>query len=192
MIVYIDRQHAGKPNRTRDLGASRDLNGDGRITASEMEAIWTARIGIELEINLRDHGVEVMPISDGTYAARHQRVNQYHENHPGPGIYLALHLNAGGGDYGAWFHDYRSRGGAKLAGCISASCGPVLGIPQKVIPASPDDWTKNAWNTIKGVGRPISICCEPFFIDTHVNLLSKPGISKLAQAIAQGILTWNQ
>ena len=192
MIVYIDRQHAGKPHKNRDLGASRDLDGDGRITAAEQEAIWTARIGIELEINLRDRGIEVLPISDGTYAARHKRVNEYHKNHPGPGVYLAMHLNAGGGDYGAWFYDYRSTKGVDLANCLGSHCGPVLGIPQKSIAAQPEGWTSNAWNTIKGVNRPVSICCEPIFIDSHARLLSISGISKIARSMAEGIISWNQ
>ena len=68
MIVFIDRQHSGKPNKINDRGASRDVNGDGKITAEEKEAIWTARISIELEIALLDMGINVMPISDGTYS----------------------------------------------------------------------------------------------------------------------------
>lgn len=191
MIVYIDRQHAGKPNNLRDLGASRDLDGDGQITTAEKEAIWTARIAIELEIRLRDMGIEVMPLSDGSYSSRHARVNQYQADHPGPSVYLAMHLNAGGGDYGAWFYDHRSSQGPQLANSICSSIGPLLGIPQKAIPAQPDNWTKNAFYTIRNVETPIAICCEPIFIDTHARLLSISGISKIAQGIAEGIKKWN-
>lgn len=192
MIVYIDRQHAGKPNSLRDLGASRDLDGDGRITAAEQEAIWTARIAIELEIHLRDRGIEVMPISDGIYSARHKRVNAYQAHHPGPSVYLAMHLNAGGGDYGAWFYDHRSSQGAELADSLCSALGPIIEIPQKAIAAQRSDWTKNAFNTIRGVGAPVAICCEPFFIDTHARLLSIGGISKVARGMAEGIIGWNQ
>lgn len=191
MIVFIDRQHAGKPNNTRDLGASRDLDGDGQITAAEAEAIWTARIGIELEILLRDHGIEVMPISDGSYSARHARVNSYMESHPGPAVYLAMHLNAGGGNYGAMFYDHRSTQGPSLAAAICAELGTALDIQTKSIAASPDDWTSNAFYTIRNVKRPVAICCEPIFIDTHSQFLSIKGISKIAQAMAQGIIKWN-
>ena len=115
MIVFIDRQHAGKPSKINDRGASRDINGDGEITAEELEAIWTARIAINLEIRLLDMGISVMPISDGTYSKRHERVNQYADMHPGPWVYLAMHLNSGGGNYGSYFYDYRSTKGQQLA-----------------------------------------------------------------------------
>ena len=50
MIVFIDRQHSGKPSKINDRGASKDINGDGEITAEELEAIWTGRLEIELEV----------------------------------------------------------------------------------------------------------------------------------------------
>ena len=115
MIVFIDRQHAGKPNKVSDRGASRDVDGDGVISADEREAIWTGRLSIELEILLIDMGIKVMPLSDGRYVDRHQRVNAYSNMIEGPWIYLAMHLNAGGGQYGSFFFDHRSSKGAGLA-----------------------------------------------------------------------------
>ena len=74
MIVFIDRQHAGKPDRLNDRGAIVDVDGDN---VPDMEAILTARIAIQLEQYLMLHGHMVMPISDGTYKQRHERVNEY-------------------------------------------------------------------------------------------------------------------
>lgn len=192
MIVFIDRQHAGKPNKINDRGAGRDLDGDRTITAEESEAIWTARLAIEIEIQLLDKNVSVMPLSDGKYSDRHNRVNQYAEMHPGPWVYLALHLNSGGGDYGAFFYDYRSTKGQQLATMMSHRLREHVGLldTAKAIKSQPEGWTKNAFYTISKVGRPVALCCEPFFMDTHQGLLSVSGISSVATAIVLGLLDW--
>lgn len=195
MIIYIDRQHAGKPKKIKDRGASSDLNQDGQISNDELEAIWTARIGIELEIILLDMGYDVFPISDGNYSDRHKRVNQYSKIYPSSKqIYLAMHLNAGGGDYGAFFHYYGSVEGEslakKMAESLESECAELS--KAKAIPANPDNWTKNAFYTIKGIGLPIAICCEPIFMDTHAQMLSISGIKKIAWGMANGIKKWDQ
>ena len=192
MIVFIDRQHAGKPGRVDDRGAARDINGDGEISADEREAIWTARISIELEVKLIDMGIKVMPISDGRYADRHQRVNAYANQMEAPHVYLAMHLNSGGGKYGSFFYDYRSANGLRLARQMSTQLELAVDELEtcKAIKASPDDWTKNAWYTIRGVGRPVAICCEPFFMDTHTSLLSQSGIGRVSTAMAMALRNW--
>jgi hypothetical protein len=192
MIVFIDRQHAGKPNKVSDRGASRDVDGDGVISADEREAIWTGRLSIELEILLIDMGIKVMPLSDGRYVDRHQRVNAYSNMIEGPWIYLAMHLNAGGGQYGSFFFDHRSSKGAGLAADMATQLEISIDVLREVkaIPAVPDNWTRNAYNTIRGVGRPIAICCEPFFMDTHQSLLSQSGINRVALAMAVAIRNW--
>lgn len=200
MIVFIDRQHSGKPHRLRDLGAAVDANDDGDISTDEAEAIWTARYGIELEIALRDFGIDVMPISDGSYSSRHSRVNRYCDKYPtkGPFIYLALHCNAGGprAKYGAFFFDHRSTYGeglAKhLAEALQSTVGPIK--EGKAIEANPDDWTKNAYSCISGVGEAIGICCEPFFLDSasHKRLLSQGGMMSIGRGIALGIKEWSK
>lgn len=194
MIIFIDRQHSGKPNRITDRGASFDLNQDGTISTEEQEAIWTGRIAIELEIILLGMGFRVLPISDGTYSQRHQRVNSYvSQIQDSEYVYLALHLNSGGGDYSSFFHHYSSTKGSSLAKFMAnemeASFPEIK--DHRAIKASPSDWTKNAWNTIKGVGKPVAICCEPLFMDTHWKLLKPENIQKIALAMARGIAEWN-
>lgn len=195
MIIYIDRQHSGKPNRIQDRGAGFDLDQDGRISNDEREAIWTARISIELEIILIDMGYSVMPISDGSYLDRHKRVNSYAKMNPNEKhVYLAMHLNAGGGSYGAFFYHFSSSEGKDLASKMSESlqlgCREISEV--KPISSNPDDWTKNAYNTIKGIGRPIAICCEPIFMDFHSGMLSIPGIQKIVWGMADGLKKWDQ
>jgi len=194
MIVFIDRQHAGQIHRIEARGASRDIDGDGQISAFEMEAIWTARIAIELEIQLLDMGCHVLPISDGKYSERHARVNDYATKHPGPWVYLAMHLNAGGGNYGSYFYDHRSSQGPELAKIMARHLEervPELN-SARGISSNPDDWTKNAYYTIKNVGRPVAICCEPFFMDTHQQLLSIPNILKVATSMALALQEWSK
>ena len=198
MIVFIDRQHSGNPRRLRSLGASSDANDDGVTEIHEMEAIWTARYGIEVEIGLRMAGIDVIPISDGTYYQRHQRVNSYVEQHPtkGPFVYLALHCNAAGprAKYGAFFWDYRSQHGKLLAEYMAKSLQDRVGPIQtgRAIKAQPEGWTKNALYCIKGVSVPIGICCEPLFLDSihHKRLLSQGGMVSIGKAIAAGIIAW--
>lgn len=191
MLVFIDRQHSGKPNILSDRGASQDLDGDGVISWAEKEAIWTGRMAIELEILLLEMGYDVLPISDGSYKYRHQRVNYYSEGKTNT-IYLALHLNAGGGEYGSFFYHYASSQGRQLAGMMADSLYRTVSTinDTKAIPAKSQDWTANAWNTIKGVGRPVAICCEPIFMDTHHNLLNPHGIKQISIGMAQGIKNW--
>ena len=84
MLIFIDRQHAGKPKRPSDRGAGQDLDGDGKVSWWEKEAIWTGKLSIELEILLLEMGYDVLPISDGSYQTRHARVNNYAEGKPVP------------------------------------------------------------------------------------------------------------
>ena len=194
MIVFIDRQHAGKPNKLADRGATYDVDGD---STPEREAILTGYIALALEKLLMLNGIDVMPISDGTYTDRHDRVNKYAAMHPDRKcVYLAMHLNAGGGDYGAFFHHHASIAGEKLAFEMAhyLEIGD-LGISNvRVLPARPNDWTSNAFNTIKGVQRPVAICCEPLFMDNdkHATNLTFTGFNKIALAMATAIQKWGR
>lgn len=192
-LVFLDRQHSGKNSRRSSLGAAADLDGDGHKTIHEAEAIWTCRYLLACEIRLRELGHSVIPISDGQYWERHKRCNAYQR--PGElGIYIAAHLNAGVGrgiGYGAMFYDYRSTKGKALADEINkmlSSYCPELQEKTKSIAATPENWTKNAFYTIKGV-RAIGICAEPAFIDSraHKPLFSSKGMRAIGEAIAEGI-----
>jgi N-acetylmuramoyl-L-alanine amidase len=191
MIVFIDRQHAGKPNKLADRGAAVDINGDA---TPEREAIITGQISLELEKILMLMGVEVMPISDGTYNERHARVNEYAALYPNrKTVYLAMHLNAGGGAYGAFFYHHASAQGKQLAQrlCDAMQIGGIVEIA-KAIECKPSNWTKNAFYTIRGVGRPVAICCEPLFMDNdqHAKHLTYEGIQGLAMCMANAIVKW--
>lgn len=196
MLVFLDRQHVGQVRRLGSLGAIADVDGDGEKQIHEAEAFWTGYLSLALETNLRELGHDVIPLSDGSYAERHARVNQYSAHYGEQCVYLALHLNAGGGDYGAMFYDHRSGRGADLADSIAQSMmNHIRRLPSvRKIAASGADWTKNAYYTIKGVGAAVAICSEPLFIDneTHQKLLNTEGLAQLAWAMAKGIDQWSK
>tara|TARA_Y100001938_G_C8048400_1_gene410238 strand:- start:176 stop:790 length:615 start_codon:yes stop_codon:yes gene_type:complete len=196
-LIALDRQHVGQIGRyITSVGAHKDIDGDGKKQIHEAEAIWTARYSLSTEIYLRELGHYVIPLSDGTYKERAQRFNEYHAKMGGIAIYLALHANAGGGSYGCWFYHHASKKGPELANSIADAMLEI--VPeishQRVKPARPDDWTRNALYTIKHVGAPIAICCEPFFMDNadHKKIINKRGMNDIGLAIAKGLDRWIQ
>ena len=163
--------------------------------AHEREAMLTPKYLLHAEERLLNLGHDVVTLSDGWYSQRHERVNKYSDGVSGPKVYVAAHLNAGGGNYGAVFYDHRSSSGPKLAQEIALklkeACPEIEG-GVKIIPAKPDDWTSHAFNTVRGVGSPSTVCFEPCFLDTtsHQPLLSGDGLQRIGRALADGIHAW--
>lgn len=195
LLIGIDRQHSGQVGRYIDsMGAANDLDDDGKIEIHELESILTARYGLHIEIALREKGYHVVPISDGSYKERALRMNRYASLMGIQAIYLALHANAGGGDYSVFFYDHRSAKGRDLAEFIRSEMEEA--IPEianhKIRKASPADWTRNAYGTIRHVAAPVAICCEPFFIDhrSHRRIINPKGLERVGRAIARGIDRW--
>jgi N-acetylmuramoyl-L-alanine amidase len=199
-IVILDRQHSGKPDAIEDTGTSGDLNQNGRVDWAERESSLTLLYGHYYAAEmLRASGVDVIPISDGTYRQRHERVNGYLRNVKGPHIYVALHLNGSdnqSADYGSIFYDHRSAAGAgpRLATLIARALraqAPELG-DVRAVAASPKDWTKNAFHTIRDIGPAIAICYEPAFLTSpkHAPLLGAEGLPRVGKALAQGIISY--
>ena len=186
-MIYFDIQHIGKPHSRNDMGAS---IGD---KPEQTEAYWTSLYAFFAEMKLRSLGYECMRLSDGFYSSRHERVNSYASGNTEPSVYISCHINAGGGDKGIMFYHHRSSSGKELARCISEKLASLTQISTcKTLPAKPDDWTKHAYNTIKGVGSPVAICCEPFFIDSPKNqdLLTLDNIQRVGELLAEGIHMW--
>ena len=151
MIVFIDRQHAANQTNWPIRVQAVDIDGDA---TPEREAIITGQISIpKLEKILMLLGVDVMPISDGTYSERHARVNEYAAMYPNrKTVYLAMHLNAGGGMYAAFFYHHASTQGHELAKqlCLEMRAAGFVK-SAKPIECKPNNWTKNAFYTIRGL-----------------------------------------
>jgi len=194
MLIFLDRQHTGQIKRINHTGAGRDLDGDGKIGFHEMEAFFTPFYLLGAEKRLRELGHKTIPISDGSYAERHQRCNKYQNEIGRECIYIAAHLNAGAAGktgYGSMFYDERSSRGRDLAKQISIKMEahlPELQNDCRVIAASRDNWTKNAFYTIRGV-QAYAICAEPAFIDSpaHRPLFCASGMERIGIALAEGI-----
>lgn len=193
-VVILSRDHVGKPGH-HDMGATFDLNKNKVIEITEQEAMLTGYIALAAEQRLRELGHAVIPISDGWYYQRHSRANTHAMEFPGEkSVYVALHLNAGGGDYGSVFHHYSSKPGRIMADYIadelSTECPELT--RTKVWGAAPGGTWDNAWNTIRGVGKPIALVYEPAFMDNpdHAPLFKPGGLVRLGCALADGIARW--
>lgn len=159
-LIILDRQHVGQIRRLQSLGAS-FVDDDG---VRHYESTETGLYIHEIELECRRQGYDVIVLSDGSYSERHGRVNEYANEYNGLTLYFACHINAGGsGRYGVAFYDWRSSAGKRLSRHLATECS-AIGIDWKIIECRPDDWTKNAFYTIKGVA-PVAICLEPYFID---------------------------
>jgi hypothetical protein len=199
VIVILDRQHIGKPNRN-DLGAGADLDGDGEVSNDEREANLTIKYIEAAAAYLMDRGHIVYILDSGYYSDRHRRACDIARSAPTQkAAYVACHLNAGGGDYAVTIHDSRSRGGKSLAECVAESMKQAAGewIPRSLVrPSSPDGSWSRAFNTIGGIySGPASlsgICFEPAFMDCelHRPLLTEAGLVVLGRALAIGCLRW--
>ena len=195
-MIFIDVQHMGRLRRIKDRGAWYDTNRDGAVDYLELEAYWTSILGVQLmsESYMRD--LDCIMVTDGTYAARAKRCATYHK---GDSIYLALHFNAGRGSYSSTFFDFRSAPtrGPRLASLIAGELGRNLPevTASKAIPARPNDWTRNAYYTIKACpGKMIGICLEPAFLDApndqHRAIFTQEGIERVAHSVLDAIDTF--
>lgn len=201
MVGLLDRQHTGKSPYSTDMGAWADLDGDSVHDLEEQEAMLTPQYlrHAELRLRLLDH--VAIPMSDGSYADRHARAARYARQMPSERFgYIAAHFNSSepSGDYGAIFYDYRSQGGAALAGLVAtalrASCPELATV--KVLAARHDDWTKDAYATIEGIwagpGNISGVCFEPCFMNQplHRALLLEDGLRRIGHALADGLNAW--
>lgn len=189
LLVILDTHHTGKPSKLDDRGAS-----SGAYVEAELVPLYL----LSAAKVLRAGGAKVIPMADGDYDSRHGRANKYaadfNRQTGGLTVYIAGHLNAGGGDYGLFCYDHRSRAtrGQALAGYIAARVKTKLGLKRVVVDAcSPSKW-ENAFSVIDLLEDPIGICSEPLFIDcpAHQPHLNPQGMEKTGAGIGEGILEW--
>ena len=197
MVVILDRQHYGKPNRN-DLGAGVDLDGSGVIDSDEREANLTLIYIEAAKALLEADNHTVIILDSGWYADRHERAIEIARAYPDDMCaYIACHLNAGKGDYSVSLYDHRSGGGRRLALSVAAALSDQLTDVERHLTkaASPDLWN-NAYNTIKGIyagpGNLSGVCFEPVFMDTeeHQRYLTTEGLTLIGQCLAEGCMSW--
>jgi len=183
-LVILDRQHHGKPGKD-DQGASFEGLVEVDLTAAYIDHAKTA-----LEVA----GVEVLVLQWGRYSQRHAYARAVADAAPEKVVYVACHVNAGGGSYGLACHDSRSRAGARLSEAIAAELGTLTG-KARADGASPARWS-NAYSTIEGIYEgPASlsgVCFEPGFIDSEAHrwLWYADGLVRVGEALAAGVLSY--
>lgn len=202
LLVILDRQHAGKRSSPADVGACYDLDGDGvKAETGEREIDLTLGYGERAAQALEQVGVQVVrlgwPDYVGSYDERHaQAIGHARSNKEGRCLYVALHVNAGGGDYGLVEYDERSgRGGA----AASTLCRALTTLPELSRgKTNALDSTERGWACIDGLySGPANLCgviYEPGFIDQakHRPLWTEAGLARVGRALAQGCLTYLQ
>lgn len=188
MLVILDRQHG-------DKGARFD---PGVLRAGLREVDLTTAYLAACREHLTAAGVSVLYLDSGRYSDRHAQANAAAAAHLGPVVYVAAHVNAGGGDYAAVFHDARSHRGALIALCLEQTLYPALLEVSAVKPigAARSGWTANAWHTIRGIydgpSNISGVCLEPGFIDhdDHAELWTPAGLERIGRAVAEGLLAY--
>lgn len=184
MRIGLDIHHRNKGRGSTDKGAAGDLDADGDIERDENEDAIVAEYFAATRPLLEAAGCEVIDGFSGSYPERHQ-----HANRLGVGLYLAGHINAGGGDYGLIGVDHRSAPGStsrKVAAQLQVEWSRRLGFSVRVQDVRPGDWTAHAFNTIGGVHAG-ALCLEPLFIDGHRHLLAPSRRAQTIAHIAHGI-----
>jgi N-acetylmuramoyl-L-alanine amidase len=194
VIVILDWQHVGKPNRD-DKGAAYDVDDDGDV---DYEVELTDKYIQAAKNYLESRGHTVHIFSEGWYSARHYRANEIAHENDGPVAYIACHMNAGRGNYGATFYDIRSAGGKRLAKTVGSTLGKACPELRRIVVkgSSVTTWSR-AFGTLRGIfSGPANIsgmCFEPAFMDTpeHKQLLTDEGLERIGEALAVGVLKWS-
>jgi hypothetical protein len=199
--IILDIQHAGRKSRPTDLGASADLDGDGVIERDEHEARLTPLYAMACQALAARDGVKVLRIDGGEYSARHRMAVDLAASDPSRRwLYVACHLNAGGGNYGLVIADQRSTQGRNAAREVAEALEALPELTRTiagVTAAEGSDWPR-AWGTISGIGAPgtprniAGICFEPCFMDqpSHRPLLTAEGLTRIGEALYRGAVAW--
>lgn len=186
MIILLDRQHAGKPDK-QDHGA---------VHGELVETDLTLAYGNHLVTYLRERGHTVIcygwPGFVGSYAQRQAMAVEVAKAHPLERcIYVALHVNAGGGTYALVEYDARSAGGAKVARALAASLDGLAEVTAGKVEAM-DSGTRG-FVCLAGIyAGPSNLCgvlVEPGFIDSdaHASLWTAEGLARVAGALGVGL-----
>lgn len=198
MLVFIDCGH----------GQRGDHYDPGAMSGGLVEASLMRQIAPLLADRVAKLGMEPVLVGEGFYTQRHKLVDEKAGDKPG--VYLQLHCNAGRGKYALVRPDYRSKGGATLAGLLALELEELAGVvghrSDPVYPSglvaggagrdvSTSDlvsWWTRGWGCISGiwpVPRVCGVIVEPAFIDQpdHAGLWTPAGQEQIAASLARGI-----
>lgn len=216
--LILDIQHAGRPDKPGDMGAAFDLDGDGVVGENGEREVDLVRGYVAAATTYaRQLGHRVSVLETGTYGQRHATAIRLAQGAPGVDhVYLACHVNAGGGSYGLLRPDYRSAAGAAraqalvvalsrlhelrhagaLPGCrvvpLYPSADRAAAAGRDVSDAAKAGWWTRGWGCIDGIySGPSNLCgvlVEPGFIDSsaHRTLWTSDGLARIGRALVDG------
>ena len=175
MLVVMSIDHHGKPHpNLEDRGA---IGHDGLS-----EVCYTGKYVWGAEKELRKAGAKVVVISDGRYYDRWVRADAMNAD-----CYISCHMNAGGGDRGEVYYDYRTSpdNGVALSRSISRSLDDRVpwGVESKGAGAG-----DRAFRCIEGL-KTVGIVYEPAFLDGPRGVLLEYTRS-MARGLAEGVIAW--
>lgn len=173
-LICLSIDHCGKPNNISDRGAV------GHEELCEVD--YSGRYAWICERYLRKAGLDTVVISSGSYESRWNFADGL-----GATAYIALHMNAGAGDRGEIFFDYRTSpgNGVALAAAIRDSLDDRVPWFVETKPASQ---TARAYRCIEGL-RTTGIVYEPAFLDGPRGPLLDY-CKAMGRGLADGIITW--
>jgi hypothetical protein len=185
--VALDVQHLWKPPpRHLDRGAVFQLGGGAHVAEADAALVYAAAAARWL----REHGADVLEnqpttgIMVGRYPERNRAAAGW-----GTHCYLACHLNAGGGHYGAFEHLSATPGDVlAVLLCRAMAAVPEAGPAREVVLHSAD----RGAICIEACGQLPAVICEPFFGDNPPSqpLLTLGGLVRVGEAIAAGVAAW--
>lgn len=183
LTVAVDVQHLYRQHMPGDRGATFTL-ANGTHTD---EATATLAYGAALASTLGELGARVLTnrngLPEGPYSVRQRAARD-----AGALVYLACHVNAGGGDSGLVEYMEGSAMSRRLADTIAlALCPP----PFPKCSARPLERGQRGAVCIEG--HPgASVLLEPFFGDNprHQYLFAAPSLANLGVVVAAGVAWW--
>ncbi len=188
-LVVLDFQHINKPNRPKDRGASYPGHIDSKIKAFNEVDIVIEYMN-KMRIGLEKSGHKVVFGLSGFYGQRHTQVN---DMFPGANLYIAGHINAGGGSYARVEVDYRAGSSTRrIAGLVSDNFAKKLPVSRSEVTTLRK--TSRGFSCINGV-RCSAILLEPLFIDykSHREFMSKQsGTKAIADSVIEAVNVWAQ
>jgi len=111
----------------------------------------------------------------------------------GAEAYLALHTNAGGGDYALVLHGDGLEAADLARRVADALRAAWPGLRVLAEPAGPPRWSEATRALLRVTGVP-AVLVEPGFIDTpgHAAMWTREGLERTGIAVAEGVLRWQR
>ncbi len=175
--IVLDVQHIGQPQKPMDRGACYKEFREADLTLKYAALAFQQLTGL---------GYETFLVTSGTYQERHEWINRHDIE-----LYLACHLNAGGGRYSLVEYCYNARQPTReIAKIMADSFKSSLGTSEGKVIEIPKGGRGEICieNT-----RPSALILEPMFIDndTHLRIaVEKP--EAIAMAIVETVKSYNE